>query len=93
MFSGCPPDCACVRARSRRHPSPTSSFKFNLTINTEKREAYSTFRCSEKFNILLFDGSGLRIALADLGFLEAGDFGNPSERSERALRGSGLTGE
>ena len=26
-------------------------------------------------------------------FLEGGDFGNPSERSERALRGSGLTGE
>jgi len=33
------------------------------------------------------------IAVADLGFLEGGDFGNPSERSERALRGSGLTGE
>jgi len=31
--------------------------------------------------------------LADLGFLEGGDFGNPSERSDRALRGSGLTGE
>ena len=26
-------------------------------------------------------------------FLEGGDFGDPSERSERALRGSGLTGE
>jgi len=24
---------------------------------------------------------------------EGGDFGNPSKRSERALRGSGLTGE
>ena len=33
-------------------------------------------------------------ALADPGFfLEGGDFGNPSERSERTLRGSGLTGE
>jgi len=33
-------------------------------------------------------------ALADLGFLEGGgDFGNPSERSARALRGSGLTAE
>ena len=32
--------------------------------------------------------------VADLGFfLEKGDFGNPGERSERALRGSGLTGE
>ena len=33
--------------------------------------------------------------LADLGFLEGvtGDFGNPSERSERALRGSGLIRE
>jgi len=30
--------------------------------------------------------------LADLGFLK-GVTGNPSERSERALRGSGLTGE
>jgi len=29
-------------------------------------------------------------ALADLGFLERGDFGNPSERSERALSGLGL---
>ena len=27
------------------------------------------------------------------GFLEGGDFGNPSERSERALKGSGLTGK
>jgi len=26
-------------------------------------------------------------------FLEKGDFGNPNERSERALRGSGLTGK
>jgi len=26
-------------------------------------------------------------------FLEKGDFGNPGERSERELRGSGLTGE
>jgi len=33
-------------------------------------------------------------ALSDLGFfLEGGDFGNPSQRSERALRGSGLTGK
>ena len=32
-------------------------------------------------------------ALADLGFLEVGDYGNPNGRSERALRGSGLTGE
>jgi len=31
--------------------------------------------------------------LADIGFLEGGDFGNPNERSKRALRGSGLTGE
>jgi len=31
--------------------------------------------------------------VADLGFLEGGDFGNLSERSERALRGSGRTGE
>ena len=32
--------------------------------------------------------------MADLGCLEeGGDFGNPSERTERALRGSGLTGE
>jgi len=30
--------------------------------------------------------------LADLGFFRGGDFGNSSERSERALRGSGLTG-
>jgi len=28
----------------------------------------------------------LTVALADLGFLEEGDFGNPNERSERALR-------
>jgi len=27
---------------------------------------------------------------ADLGFLEGGDFGNPSKRSERALRGLGI---
>ena len=33
------------------------------------------------------------ITLTDLGFFRAGDFGNPSERSERALRGPGLTGE
>ena len=33
-----------------------------------------------------------QITLADLGFFRGGDFGNPSERSERALRGSGLTG-
>jgi len=33
------------------------------------------------------------IPLADLGFLEGGEFGNPSERSKRALSGSGLTGE
>jgi len=34
------------------------------------------------------------VTLADLGFLEGcGDFGNPNERSERALRGSGLTAE
>ena len=30
-------------------------------------------------------------SLADLGFFRGGDFGNPSERSERALRGCGLT--
>jgi len=29
-------------------------------------------------------------ALADLGFFRGGDFANPSERSERALRGSRL---
>jgi len=33
------------------------------------------------------------VTLADLGFFTGGDFGNPSELSERALRGSGLTGE
>ena len=33
-----------------------------------------------------------RQPLADLGFFRRGDFGNPSERSERALGGSGLTG-
>ena len=34
------------------------------------------------------------LPLADVGFLEGGgDFGNPSDRSERALRGSGFTGE
>jgi len=32
------------------------------------------------------------VTLADLGFFRGGDFGNTSERSERALRGSGLTG-
>jgi len=33
-------------------------------------------------------------SLANLGvFLEGGDFRNPSEQSERALRASGLTGE
>ena len=32
-------------------------------------------------------------SLTDLGFFRGGDFGNPSERSVRALRGSGLTGE
>ena len=32
-------------------------------------------------------------ALADIGFLEGGDFRNPGEQSERALRGSWLTGE
>ena len=32
-------------------------------------------------------------ALVDLGFFGGGDFGSPSKRSERALRGSGLTGE
>ena len=32
-------------------------------------------------------------ALADLGFLRGDDFGNPSERSERTLMGSGLTAE
>jgi len=38
-------------------------------------------------------GGGER-AVADLGFFRGGgDFGNPSERCERALRGSGLTGE
>ena len=31
--------------------------------------------------------------LANLGFLEGSDFGNPSELSERAFRGSGLTEE
>jgi len=31
-----------------------------------------------------------RSTLADLGFFRPGDFGNPSERSERALRGLGL---
>jgi len=32
--------------------------------------------------------------LADLGFFRGGDFGNPSERGEQALRGlHGLTGE
>jgi len=41
--------------------------------------------------------SGMKLALipftvADLGFLE-GDFGNPGERSERAMMGSGFTGE
>jgi len=37
---------------------------------------------------------GMAGSFADLGFLEGGgDFGNPSERSKRALRGSGLTGE
>ena len=33
----------------------------------------------------------LQRSLADLGFFKGGgDFGNPSERSERALRGLGL---
>jgi len=31
--------------------------------------------------------------LTDLGFFRGDDFGNPSERCERALRVSGLTGE
>jgi len=35
----------------------------------------------------------LTITLADLGFFIGGDFGNPSEPSEQALRGSGLTRE
>ena len=48
----------------------------------------NTFLCDP---ILMSDY--IRQPLADLGFLEGGDFGNPSERSERALRGSGLTGE
>ena len=34
-----------------------------------------------------------QLALADLRFLEGGDFRHPSERSERALTGSGPTGE
>jgi len=34
-----------------------------------------------------------REALADLGFLRGGGFGNRSEQSERAFRGSALTGE
>jgi len=35
------------------------------------------------------------VALAELGFFfeGGGNYGNPSERSERALKGSGLTGE
>jgi len=33
------------------------------------------------------------VTSVDLGFLEGGDFGNPSERSKRALRGSGITRE
>jgi len=34
------------------------------------------------------------VALAELGFFSrGGNYGNPSERSERALKGSGLTGE
>jgi len=33
------------------------------------------------------------LALADLGFFRGGDFGNPIERSERALKGPGLQGE
>ena len=33
------------------------------------------------------------VALADLGYFRGGDFRNPSKRSERALKGSGLTGE
>ena len=36
----------------------------------------------------------LRVGMRTLAdFLDGGDFGNPSELSERALRGSGLTGE
>ena len=43
---------------------------------------------------LLFARPAVTLPLADLGFLEGGDFGNPRERSERALGGgSGHTGE
>ena len=41
--------------------------------------------------ILLFYGHlSVQESLADLGFFRVGDFGNPSERSKRALRGLGL---
>jgi len=32
----------------------------------------------------------IRTLIGDLGFFRGGDFGNPSERSERALWGFGL---
>jgi len=35
----------------------------------------------------------MNVAVADIGFLEEVDFGNLSERDDRALRGSGLTEE
>ena len=35
----------------------------------------------------------MNVAVADIGFLEGVDFGNLSEQSDRALKGSGLTEE
>ena len=41
---------------------------------------YSNARCG------LYRRCSVICTLADLGFFRGGDFGNPSERSERALR-------
>ena len=49
--------------------------------------------CSSWFVCFCRTSAASRTALADLGFFRVGDFGNPSEWSERALRESGLTGE
>jgi len=66
-----------------------------ITVQTAAQPAYFAnvdVACKQKrmmsTNVFrqLFTG----IPLADLGFFRGGDFGN---QSERALRGSGLTGE
>jgi len=73
----------CLTGQTEGHQTP------HFTITARRGQRNKQPQPSSSQDVLMKYG----IALADLGFFRGGDSGNPSERSERALRGSGLTEE